>query len=88
MAVYVPSHCTGSNSLLCLDRNQRLIFALGEILGVSNAVGAEVLEMTPENFRQCLTGARRDRHSFMNNTGTLSATKKDSWHLPQVLYSA
>ena len=53
--------------LLCLDRQQRLIFTLGEILGVSDAVGAEVLEMTPENFRQCLTRARRDLHSFMNN---------------------
>src|SRR5438128_5243425 len=27
--------------LLCLDRNQRLIFTLGEILGASDAVGAE-----------------------------------------------
>jgi len=53
--------------LLCLDRKQRLIFTLGEILGVSDAVGAEVLEMTPENFRQCLARARRDLHSFMNN---------------------
>jgi RNA polymerase sigma factor (sigma-70 family) len=46
--------------LLCLDRKQRLIFTLGEILGVSDAVGAEVLEMTSENFRQCLARARRD----------------------------
>jgi RNA polymerase sigma factor (sigma-70 family) len=53
--------------LLCLDRKQRLIFTLGEILGVSDAVGAEVLEINPENFRQCLTRARRDLHSFMNN---------------------
>src|SRR6266446_863864 len=53
--------------LLCLDRQQRLIFTLGEILGISDADGAEVLEMTPENFRQCLTRARRDLHSFMNN---------------------
>lgn len=53
--------------LLCLDRQQRLIFTLGEILGANDAVGAEVLEMTPENFRQCLARARRDLHSFMNN---------------------
>src|SRR6267143_2023211 len=53
--------------LLCLDRKQRLIFTLGEILGASDAVGGEVLEMTPENFRQCLTRARRDLHNFMNN---------------------
>jgi len=53
--------------LLCLDRKQRLIFTLGEILGASDAVGSEVLEMTAENFRQCLARARRDLHSFMNN---------------------
>ena len=53
--------------LLCLDRKQRLIFTLGAILGVSDAVGGEVLEMTADNFRQCLARARRDLHSFMNN---------------------
>src|SRR5262245_25845856 len=53
--------------LLCLDRKQRLIFTLGEILGVSDSVGGEVLEMTPENFRQCLARARRDLHNFMNH---------------------
>src|SRR5258708_25329610 len=39
--------------LLCLDRKQRLIFTLGEILGASDTVGGEVLEMTADNFRQC-----------------------------------
>ena len=53
--------------LLCLDRKQRLIFTLGEILGASDTVGGEVLEMTPDNFRQCLSRARRDLYSFMNN---------------------
>src|SRR6516164_7080929 len=45
--------------LLCLDRKQRLIFTLGEILGVNDSVGSEVLEMSAENFRQCLSRARR-----------------------------
>jgi RNA polymerase sigma factor (sigma-70 family) len=53
--------------LLCLDRKQRLIFTLGAIFGVSDTVGAEVLEITSDNFRQCLTRARRDLHSFMNH---------------------
>jgi len=53
--------------LLCLDRQQRLIFTLGAILGVSDAIGGEVLEMSADNFRQCLARARRDLHSFMNN---------------------
>jgi RNA polymerase sigma factor (sigma-70 family) len=53
--------------LLCLDRKQRLIFTLGEVLGASDTVGGEVLEMTADNFRQCLARARRDLTSFMNN---------------------
>src|SRR6266481_9342119 len=52
--------------LLCLDRKQRLIVTLGEILGASDTAGGEVLEMTADNFRQCLARARRDLHSFMN----------------------
>jgi RNA polymerase sigma factor (sigma-70 family) len=53
--------------LLCLDRKQRLIFTLGAILGASDTVGGEVLEMTADNFRQCLARARRDLYRFMNN---------------------
>jgi RNA polymerase sigma factor (sigma-70 family) len=58
--------CT-TGMLLCLDRQQRLIFTLGEILGVSDSVGSEILEMTADNFRQCLARARRDLYQFMNN---------------------
>src|SRR4051812_32745185 len=58
--------CT-TGMLLCLDRKQRLIFTLGAILGASDAVAGEVLEMAPDNFRQCLARARRDLYSFMNN---------------------
>jgi RNA polymerase sigma factor (sigma-70 family) len=58
--------CT-TGMLLCLDRKQRLIFTLGEILGASDTVGSEILEMTADNFRQCLARARRDLYQFMNN---------------------
>jgi RNA polymerase sigma factor (sigma-70 family) len=58
--------CT-SGMLLCLDREQRLAYILGAILGVSDAVAAEVLEITPENFRQRLARARRDLRNFMND---------------------
>src|SRR2546430_3907237 len=53
--------------LLCLDRKQRLIFTLGAILSASDTVGAEVLAMTADNFRQCLGHARHDLLSFMYN---------------------
>ncbi|WP_013626964.1 RNA polymerase sigma factor [Rubinisphaera brasiliensis] len=57
--------CT-TGMLLCLDRKQRLIFTLGEIFGASDAVGSEILEMSPANFRQNLSRARRDLYQFMN----------------------
>ena len=58
--------CT-SGMLLCLDREQRLTFILGAIFEVSDTVAAEVLEITPDNFRQRLARARRDLRGFMND---------------------
>jgi hypothetical protein len=53
--------------LLCLDREQRLSYILGAIFEVSDTVAAEVLEISPENFRQRLARARRDLRNFMND---------------------
>src|SRR6266536_4870188 len=58
--------CT-SGMLLCLDREQRLIYILGEIFGVTDLVGAELLEISRENFRQKLARARRDLHNFLHD---------------------
>jgi RNA polymerase sigma factor (sigma-70 family) len=58
--------CT-SGMLLCLDREQRVIYILGEIFGVTDVVGAELLEISRENFRQKLARARRDLHNFMQD---------------------
>ena len=53
--------------LLCLDRRQRMAFILGEIFGVSSEVGADVMEVTPDNFRQLLSRSRRDLYQFMQD---------------------
>ena len=58
--------CT-SGMLLCLDREQRLVLVLGEIIGVSDRVGAKLLETSRENFRQKLSRARRDLHNFQQD---------------------
>lgn len=58
--------CT-SGMLLCLEREQRLVYILGDIFDVTDVVGAELLDMTRENFRQRLARARRDLHNFMND---------------------
>jgi RNA polymerase sigma factor (sigma-70 family) len=58
--------CT-SGMLLCLDREQRLTYILGQIFGVTDTVAAEVLEISCESFRQRLARARRDLRNFMND---------------------
>src|ERR1051325_8307611 len=49
--------------LLCLDRKQRLIFTLGEILGVSDSLGGEVLEMTTRSEERRVGKECRSRWS-------------------------
>ena len=53
--------------LLCLDREQRMAFVLGSVLGASDTVGSEIMDITKENFRQKLSRARKDLYNFMNN---------------------
>lgn len=56
-----------SGMLLCLDREQRLIYILGEVFRIDHRLASEFLEISPDNFRQKLARARRDLYSFMNN---------------------
>ena len=56
-----------SGMLLCLNREQRLVYILGEIFGASDSLGAELLNVSRDNFRQKLSRARRDLHNFMQN---------------------
>ena len=56
--------CT-SAMLLCLDREQRLVYVFGEIFGVTDRVGAELLDISRDSFRQKLSRARRDLYNFM-----------------------
>ena len=57
--------CT-SGLLLCLNEEQRLIYILGGIFAVSDVVGAELLEISRDNYRQKLARARSDLHNFMH----------------------
>jgi RNA polymerase sigma factor (sigma-70 family) len=53
--------------LLCLDREQRLVYTLGSLMQISDTVGCEIMEISKDNFRQKLSRARKDLHNFMNN---------------------
>jgi RNA polymerase sigma factor (sigma-70 family) len=62
--------CT-MGTLLCLDGRQRLVFILGEVFGVSDEVGAQIAEVTPVNFRQILSRARRDLYEYLRGNCSL-----------------
>lgn len=53
--------------LLCLSREQRLVYILGEIFEIDSKTGAELLEISADNYRKILSRARRDLYHFMNN---------------------
>lgn len=52
--------------LLCLDREQRLVYVLGAIVEAPGAVAAEILEIRPAAYRKRLERARADLAAFMD----------------------
>ena len=56
-----------SGMLLCLTRDQRLVFILGEMFSADHTIGSEILNISKSNFRKRLSRARADIHNFMNN---------------------
>lgn len=53
--------------LLCLNREQRMVYILGEIFEIDSKTGSVLLEMSSDNFRQLLSRARKDLYHFMND---------------------
>lgn len=62
----VRNKCMAS-TLLCLDRQQRMILVLGAVFNLQSPVAAEILDITPENFRKQLSRAKHDLFQFMND---------------------
>ena len=52
--------------LLCLDREQRLIYIIGELFEFPDSVGSEIMEITKANFRVKLHRAKKQLYNFMN----------------------
>lgn len=53
--------------LLCLDREQRMIYIIGELFEFPDNIGSEIMEISKENFRVKLHRAKQQLYSFMNN---------------------
>jgi RNA polymerase sigma factor (sigma-70 family) len=58
-------NCT-AGMLLCLNREQRMVYILGEMFEINHKLGAEILDITPVNFRIRLMRARQDLYNWMN----------------------
>ncbi|MEM9188792.1 MAG: RNA polymerase sigma factor [Myxococcota bacterium] len=56
--------CT-TGMLLCLSREQRMVYILGSIFGVTDVVAAEILEISPVAYRKRLSRARAHLQAFM-----------------------
>ena len=56
-----------TGTLLCLDRQQRIIFILGSIFNVSSTIAADILDISPANFRKQLSRAKADLFQFMED---------------------
>jgi RNA polymerase sigma factor (sigma-70 family) len=57
--------------LLALSREIRLAFIIGDVFGASSKEGAEILDITPEAFRQRLSRGRKQISDFMSKTCSL-----------------
>ena len=57
--------CT-AGMLLCLDREQRMVYILGEMFDINHNLGAEILGISPGNFRIRLMRAKQDLYNWMN----------------------
>ncbi len=56
--------CT-QGMLLCLDRDHRLAYILGEVFDLTGQEGADILGITPAAFRKRLSRARERLYGFM-----------------------
>jgi len=62
----VKVSCT-QGLLLCLNAVDRMVYVLAVILEFNSAEGAEIMEITPENFRKKLSRSKTKIRNFLDN---------------------
>ena len=58
-------NCT-TGMLMCLSKEQRMVYILGELFDIGHNLGGEILEISAGNFRIKLMRARKDLYQWMN----------------------
>ncbi len=56
-----------SGMLLCLTKEQRLVYIIGDIFDANHNIGSEIMSVSKDAYRKKLSRARNDLHNFMKN---------------------
>lgn len=56
-----------SGMLMCVPREDRLLYIVGDLFRVNHRLGAELFELTPANFRKKLSRIRQQLRQWMHN---------------------
>ncbi len=62
----VKVSCT-QGLLLCLSKTDQMVYILSEVLEFNSMEGAEILNISPQNFRKKLSRSRKKIRSFLQN---------------------
>lgn len=73
LALELKLSCTNV-MLQCFDPKTRCIFILGTMFRIDSRIAAEILDMTPENYRQKLSRARKKMAEFLSHHCGLTET--------------
>ena len=68
-----------SGIILCLNRKHRLVFILGEIFDVKDALGSQIMDISKSNYRKILSRSRKKIYNFMRQKCGL-INKKNPCH--------
>ena len=60
-----------SGMLMCLNREQRLFYILGDIFKIDHNIGSEIFDITPDAYRKKISRARKDLFNFMDGQCSL-----------------
>ena len=55
-----------SGMLMCLTREQRLLYLIGDVFNIDHNIGSEIFGLSKDNYRKKLSRTRKEFHAFMN----------------------
>ena len=60
-----------SGMLMCLNREQRLFYIMGDVFKIGHNMGSEIFNISPDAYRKKISRARKDLFKFMDDQCSL-----------------